>query len=92
MRSSSLPVVASSVGGLPDSVIPGRTGVLVPVGDAVSAAKAMERLWCDSELLATLSRGARAFVLAERDEVVIRERYLRLLEAVSASWKKGETT
>jgi len=39
-----IPVVASRVGGLPEVVEDGRTGVLVPPGDAAALARAVSRL------------------------------------------------
>jgi glycosyltransferase involved in cell wall biosynthesis len=39
-----LPVVATRVGGLPELVVPGRTGWLVPPGDAPALAAAMGQL------------------------------------------------
>jgi glycosyltransferase involved in cell wall biosynthesis len=41
------PVVASRVGGLPEVVADGETGLLVPVGDAAATAAAIERLLAD---------------------------------------------
>jgi glycosyltransferase involved in cell wall biosynthesis len=43
-------VVATNVGGIPDIVIHGKTGLLVPPDDPVSAAQALERLMQDSAL------------------------------------------
>jgi glycosyltransferase involved in cell wall biosynthesis len=45
-----LPVVASAVGGVPELVIDGETGVLVPPGDARALASALRRLLADPEL------------------------------------------
>ena len=83
-----LPVIATDVGGLPDTVKPGRNGLLVPVGDSEAACDAIEQLWRDPGVLSTMGRAARAFVLEERDLGVISERYLRILEEVSTRWHK----
>ena len=48
------PVVASAVGGLAESVIDGRTGLLVPPGDAVALGAALERLLHEPALRAAL--------------------------------------
>jgi glycosyltransferase involved in cell wall biosynthesis len=45
-----LPVVASAVGGVPELVVDGETGVLVPPGDARALASALRRLLADPEL------------------------------------------
>lgn len=51
-------LVASRVGGLPDIVTEGESGVLVPSGDADALADALHRLARDNRWLAHLSRGA----------------------------------
>jgi len=55
-----VPVVATAVGGLPEYVIPGRTGVLVPAGDAGAVADAVVRILADVEHAAQLRRGIAA--------------------------------
>jgi glycosyltransferase involved in cell wall biosynthesis len=55
-----LPVVASDVGGIPEVVRDGETGLLVPPGDAVALATALDRLMADPDLRARLATGARA--------------------------------
>ena len=54
------PVVASDTDGIPDVVVDGETGLLVPPGDSAALATAMSRLLGDDELRAGLGRGARA--------------------------------
>jgi glycosyltransferase involved in cell wall biosynthesis len=83
-----LPVIATDVGGLPDTVISGQNGVLVPVGDHLAAAEAIEMLWRNPDRLATMAGAARSFVLEERDLSVISERYLGILKSVAAKWHK----
>jgi glycosyltransferase involved in cell wall biosynthesis len=56
---SGLPVVASDVGGIPEVVRDGVTGLLVPPGDVGALAAALDRLAADPELRARLSAGAR---------------------------------
>ncbi len=57
---SGLPVVASDVGGIPEVVRDGQTGLLVPPGDVAALAAALDRLAADPGLRARLSAGARA--------------------------------
>jgi 2-deoxystreptamine N-acetyl-D-glucosaminyltransferase/2-deoxystreptamine glucosyltransferase len=57
---SGLPVVASAVGGIPEVVRDGETGLLVPPGDVAALAGVLDRLAADPELRARLAAGARA--------------------------------
>ncbi len=63
---SGLPAVAGEVRGVPEVVIDGRTGVLVPENDAEAFARAVGRLLDDPPLRARLAAGARAFAVEER--------------------------
>jgi sugar transferase (PEP-CTERM/EpsH1 system associated) len=54
---SSVPVVATAVGGLPDLIDPGRTGELVPPGDPTALAEAVARLLEDPQLRSELGEG-----------------------------------
>ena len=53
-----LPVVASNVGGIPDVVVDGISGILVPEKDPQALASAYKRLAADPELLEKLLTGA----------------------------------
>jgi len=61
---SGLPVVAPRKGGVVDSVLPGRTGVLVPPRDPRAFADAMISLLTHEDARRSLGRGARAHALA----------------------------
>lgn len=52
------PVVASRVGGNPDAVREGETGLLFPVGDDAALAEALDRLLRDGELRARMGSAA----------------------------------
>lgn len=58
-------VVATTVGGLPEAVTHGETGLLVPPQDPEALRDAIERLLGDAELRARLGAAARAY--AERE-------------------------
>jgi glycosyltransferase involved in cell wall biosynthesis len=60
-----LPVVGSNIHGLPDVVLDGETGVLVPAGDTSKLADAIARLAEDSGLRARMGEAGRAFVVEE---------------------------
>lgn len=53
-----LPSVATTVGGIPDAVIDGETGLLVPPEDPVALAAALVRLWESPALCRQLAAGA----------------------------------
>lgn len=53
-----LPIVASNVGGIPDVVIDGETGILVPEKDPEALANAYKRLAAEPELVKHLLAGA----------------------------------
>ena len=54
-----LPIVASNVGGIPDVVVDGKSGILVPEKDPVALADAFKRLADDPALTESLLAGAR---------------------------------
>jgi glycosyltransferase involved in cell wall biosynthesis len=57
-----VPIVVSRIGGLPEIVIDGESGILAEPGDAAGLADALDRLAADPELRARLGAGARARV------------------------------
>src|SRR5205807_9503285 len=59
-----LPVVATAVGGLPELVVEGETGFLVPPGDARALGAALGRLLADAELCRRLGEAGRRRVEA----------------------------
>ena len=72
-----LPAVATSLSGVSELIEDGRTGLLVPEGDAEQLADAIERLIHDPELAARLASAGREKVMAEfdlrRNAAVLRE-------------------
>ncbi len=56
------PVVATAVGGVPEMVEDGRTGLLVPPRDAVAMGVAISRLLTDHPLADTLARAGHDYV------------------------------
>ena len=58
------PVVCSAIGGMPELVVDGETGVLVPPGDSAALGEQVERILDDPALAARLGQQARAHVLA----------------------------
>jgi glycosyltransferase involved in cell wall biosynthesis len=76
-----LPVVATAVGGVPDLITDGETGLLVPDDDDEAMARQVCRLLGDPDLAARLSRNGRR--LAERsDWSAVRPQWERLFDDV----------
>jgi glycosyltransferase involved in cell wall biosynthesis len=57
----SRPVIATNVGDVPDVVVDGQTGLIVPPRDGMALAGAMERLLVDCRLRDSLATGAARF-------------------------------
>jgi glycosyltransferase involved in cell wall biosynthesis len=73
-----LPVVASHVGGVPELVHEGETGLLVPPGDPAALARAIARLIDDPTLRVRLGAAGRARAEAEFDVERFRAAHLAL--------------
>ena len=73
-----LPVVATAVGGTPDVVLDGQTGLLVKPGDPAGLADALLTLLADRSLANRLGRAGRARVETHFGE----ERMIRQMEAL----------
>ena len=75
-----LPVVASAVGGIPELVVDGETGLLVPPGDPDALADALGKLITDPELRQRLGAAGRARAEACFDLPGFRQAHIRLYE------------
>lgn len=71
------PVVGSRSGGVPDAVVDGQTGLLVPEGDVEATADAIVRLLSDPDLSSRLGRAGQ-----ERARELSWEAYAQRLEKV----------
>lgn len=58
-----IPVVATAVGGIPEQIVEGETGFLVPVGNAFALAERLGQLRQAPELARSMGRAARQRVL-----------------------------
>jgi glycosyltransferase involved in cell wall biosynthesis len=80
-----LPVVASNVGGVPELVVDGETGLLVPPGDPRSLAAAIERLLQDPSLSRRLGEAGRARVADQFDIARVRQAHVDLYSDLLAT-------
>jgi glycosyltransferase involved in cell wall biosynthesis len=74
------PVVATTVGGLPETVEHGRTGLLVPPGDEKALADAITTLLADSELRHELGRRGREKLEGEWSPAAVAHRTLAVYD------------
>lgn len=79
-----LPVVATTVGGLPDKARPGETGFLAAPGDPEAFAAALATALAARVEWPAYGARARALVAAEFDWAVLTDRYLALYEGILA--------
>jgi len=82
---AALPVVATRVGGIPEEVEDGRTGLLVEPGDAGALAAALDRLIGDTELRLQCARRAPERLRRHFDNGRVAQQTLELYQRVIAS-------
>jgi len=76
------PTVVSEAGGLPESVVHGETGLVVPAGDAEALAAGVTELLKDRERAREMGRAGRERALAMFDRSRVVERVLALYEEI----------
>ena len=81
---SGLPVVASRIGGIPEAVIDGETGILVPPGDAAALAEGVRRLTLDAELRRRLGHRGREWARALFSDALLVSGFERLYDEMLA--------
>jgi glycosyltransferase involved in cell wall biosynthesis len=90
---AALPVVATDVGGVREAVLHGATGLLVPAGDPIALAEALERLIDDPALRSSLGAAGRRRAREHFDvpgfQAAHVELYRRQLELSSAPAAAG---
>lgn len=79
-----LPIVATAVGGNPEIVTDGRTGVLVPPDDREATRNALEALLKDAALRARIGSAAREWVRANASIEAMRRSHDRFYAAAGA--------
>ena len=79
---ASLPVIASNVGGVPESVVDGTTGFLVPKGDKEALVDRLRRLLGDAQLRVQMGLAGRAFYEREFSFEVMYQRTLAVYRQV----------
>ena len=90
-----VPVVASRVGGLPEAVIDGETGLLVWPEDSPSIADAVVALLVDNDLHARMAEAGRCFVESRYDWKQVGDRWVQFyaaaLERSRSTWSRSAT-
>jgi glycosyltransferase involved in cell wall biosynthesis len=79
-----IPVVGFAIGGIPDIVRPGVTGLLVPAGDVAALRSAIAQLLQDQTLRDEMSANCRRIAVEEYTLEVQARRYLELYETLLA--------
>lgn len=79
-----LPIVATDVGGLPDTVADGEQGVIVPPGDVEALAAGIGRLVADDELRRAMGKRGRQRAESEYSIENTARAYERMIESVLA--------
>jgi glycosyltransferase involved in cell wall biosynthesis len=79
-------MVGTRLGGTPEMITDGETGLLVPAGDAAALANAMQRLIADGDIREKLSQAAYRRANQYKAEVIVPQfeaLYRQLIEAAN---------
>ncbi len=76
------PVVGSTVGGIPEIIIDGKTGLLTPPGDADALARNLERYLADQSFAEAVARAGQRSVVEEFSEKAAGDSFDRLIREV----------
>lgn len=90
--SCGLPVVATTVGGIPEFVRDGIDGYLVPPENPAALRAAIEKLVADPTQLRRMGQNGRQYVLARCDGQVITQRELQVLQEVAERFRHAQRT
>ncbi len=84
-----LPVVATRVGGIPEAVVDGETGLLVPPGRPQAFADAVLRLLHDPETAKSMGRAGRDRICSQFDiSITVEKTASEYLAVMESGWKK----
>ncbi len=78
-----LPIIASTVGGIPVLVREGENGILVPQRDPASLSEALQRLLSDRERCRACGERARNIVECSVNYTAVAKHFIRLYDAIS---------
>jgi colanic acid/amylovoran biosynthesis glycosyltransferase len=81
-QAAGLPVVSTLVGGIPDGVIEGETGFLVPQRDSAALAQRIGQLLADASLRERMGKAGRAFAASVYDTRVLTPRLIALYKRI----------
>jgi glycosyltransferase involved in cell wall biosynthesis len=88
----SLPILSTAVHGIPEIVRDGTEAVLVPAGDSLAMAAALQRLLEHPEAGLALGRQARTRVAAEFDSRLVLPRHVALAQSLRPTQEGADVT
>lgn len=80
--SSGLPIIATDIGAIPEAVLDGQSGILIPPKDVERLAEAMLKMFENPELRAEMGRNGRAHILRNFSHQVIAEKLEKFLNSI----------
>jgi lipopolysaccharide/colanic/teichoic acid biosynthesis glycosyltransferase len=90
-QAAALPVVTTFATGAVDSIVDGKTGLLVPVADAAALARAVRTFLCASELRSTMGQAGRARVVQYFRNDTVWKGYIKLYQTMLQQRRAADT-